>query len=92
MKPFEKCPVCGGELESRQVDEIVRGGTHTALLRVPAEVCMNCGECLYTEDVAFSLDEIRDKLDRQEFTHLRVLGRSFTVDDDWPNKAVRPAN
>lgn len=25
MKPFEKCPVCEGELETRQVDKIAQG-------------------------------------------------------------------
>lgn len=25
MKPFEKCPVCGGELEAKRVEKLLRG-------------------------------------------------------------------
>ena len=32
MKPFEKCPVCGGEMIAKAVDKIIRGGVITRLL------------------------------------------------------------
>lgn len=91
MKPFEKCPVCGGDLETRQVEEILSGGGNTASLRVPAEVCLSCGEHLYAVDVVLGFEEIRDKLKKQEFTHFKSLGQSFTVEAGWPNKAIHPA-
>jgi YgiT-type zinc finger domain-containing protein len=50
MKAFEKCPICGGELEKKEVEKLLRGGKHTAVLRIIAEVCLHCGERLYTED------------------------------------------
>lgn len=90
MMPFEKCPVCGGELEAKPVEKLLRGGGNTASLRVTAEVCQHCGERLYAEDVVRSFEEIRAKLLKQEFDHLKPLGRSFTVDKDWPNKAIQP--
>ncbi|MCP4666793.1 MAG: YgiT-type zinc finger protein [Deltaproteobacteria bacterium] len=90
MMPFEKCPVCGGDLESKQVEKLLRGGDHTVSMKVTAEVCRHCGERLYAEDVVRSFEEIRGKLQRQEFTHLKTLGRSFTVAEDWPNKAIEP--
>jgi YgiT-type zinc finger domain-containing protein len=34
MMPFTKCPICGGELETKEVEKIVRGGKHTAILNV----------------------------------------------------------
>lgn len=40
MMPFEKCPVCGGELVEKQVEKLLRGGMHTAVLKVRAEVCL----------------------------------------------------
>ena len=46
MMPFEKCPVCGGKLEEKEVEKLLRGGDHTAVLRVEAEVCLHCGEHL----------------------------------------------
>jgi YgiT-type zinc finger domain-containing protein len=44
MMPFTKCPICGGELETKEVEKIVRGGKHTSILNVSAEVCLHCGE------------------------------------------------
>jgi YgiT-type zinc finger domain-containing protein len=90
MKPFEKCPVCGGELETKQVEKLLRGGGNTVSIKVSAEVCLHCGERLYAEDVVRTFDEIRGKLQKQDFSHLKTLGQSFTVEKDWPNKAIQP--
>lgn len=90
MKLFEKCPVCGGELETREVKEILSGGGNTASLTVPAEVCLRCGEHLYSMEVALSLDEIRDKLKKNELAHFKALGQSLTVEEGWPNNAIHP--
>ncbi|MBU2609956.1 MAG: YgiT-type zinc finger protein, partial [Chloroflexi bacterium] len=43
MKPFEKCPVCGGELVEKEVEKLLKGGVNTAVLTVRAEVCLLCG-------------------------------------------------
>ena len=56
MTPFEKCPVCGGELESKQVEKLLRGGGHTVSMKVTAEVCQHCGERLYADDVVRSFE------------------------------------
>ena len=90
MIPFSKCPVCGGELENKRVEKLLRGGNNTVTMRVSAEVCLHCGERLYAEDVVKSFEAIRNKLREQEFSHLKMLGQSFTVEEDWPNKAIQP--
>ena len=90
MKPFEKCPVCGGELEYKQVQKLLKGGGHTVSMKVTAEVCLHCGERLYAEDVVRSFEKIRGKLKSQEFSHFKTLGQSFTVEESWPNKAIQP--
>lgn len=90
MIPFEKCPVCGGELETKQVEKLLRGGGNTASLRITAEVCLHCGERLYAEEVVRSFEEIRLMLQKQEFVHLKPVGQAFTVDKNWPNKAIQP--
>jgi YgiT-type zinc finger domain-containing protein len=92
MMPFKKCPVCGGDLESKQVEKLLRGGGHTVALKITAEVCLHCGERLYSEDVVRSFEEIRSKLQKQEFAHFKTLGQSFTIADDWPNKAIQPTS
>ena len=90
MKPFEKCPVCGGELESKQVEKLLRGGGNTVSVKVEAEVCLRCGERLYTDDIVKTFEDIRSKLERNDFTRLKTLGQSFTVEEGWPNKAIHP--
>ncbi len=90
MKPFEKCPVCGGELENKQVEKLLRVEGNTVSMKVNAEVCLHCGERLYAEDVVKSFEEIRGKLRKQEFGHFKTLGQSFTVEENWPNKAIQP--
>ncbi len=87
MKPFEKCPVCGGELENKQVEKLLRGKGNTVSMKVAAEVCLHCGERLYAEDVVKTFEEIRDKLRNQEFSHFKTLGQSFTVEDNWTGQA-----
>jgi len=90
MKPFEKCPACGSDLEKKLVEKLLRGGGHTVSMKIFADVCLRCGERLYAEDVVQSFGEIRDKLRNQEFSHLKSLGTSFTVDENWPNQSIQP--
>ena len=79
MKPFEKCPVCGGDLIEKEVEKLLRGGIHTALLRVRAEVCLHCGERSYSQETVGRFEEIRNKLDRQETSEFEEMGLSFQV-------------
>ena len=85
MMPFRKCPICGGELEEKEVEKLLRGGKHTAVLRVHAEVCLHCGERLYSEDTVRDFERIRDKLKRQELSGFLPMGQSFSVAGNRPN-------
>jgi YgiT-type zinc finger domain-containing protein len=77
--PFERCPVCGGELVQKTVEKLLRGGNDTAVLEVEAEVCLRCGERLYSSATVRHFEEVRTKLERQEFDEFLPLGRSFKV-------------
>jgi len=79
MMPFEKCPVCGGELVEKEVEKLLRGGVHTASLKVCAEVCLRCGERLYSQETVQRFEEIRAKLERQETLTFHPMGLSFEV-------------
>jgi len=79
MMPFEKCPICGGELVEKEVEKLLRGGVHVAVLKVRAEVCLRCGERLYSQEIVRQFEEIRAKLERQETAGFRPLGLSFQV-------------
>lgn len=79
MMPFSKCPVCGGELVEKDVEKLLRGGIHTAVLTVQAEVCLSCGERLYTQETIKLFEQIRTKLEKQEVTGFLPLGQSFRI-------------
>ena len=79
MRPFQECPVCGGQLVEKEVEKLLRGGVHTAVLKVRAEVCLRCGERLYSEQTVRRFEEIRAKLERQETAEFEVMGQTFQV-------------
>jgi YgiT-type zinc finger domain-containing protein len=79
MMPFEKCPVCGGELVEKEVEKLLRGDIHIAVINVQAEVCLYCGELLYSQETVRRFEEIRAKLERQEVKTFQPLGQSFQV-------------
>ena len=79
MKPFDKCPVCGGEVVERDVEKLLRGGVHTAAVRVHAEVCLRCGERLYAEETIRRFETIRGKLETNQTADFEPLGQSFQV-------------
>ena len=70
MRPFEKCPVCGGELVEKKVEKLLRGGSHAAVIYVDAEVCLRCGERLYSQETVQLFEEVRAKLEHKELVAL----------------------
>jgi YgiT-type zinc finger domain-containing protein len=78
-KPFEKCPVCGGELEEKEVEKLLKGGVHVAALKVKADVCLHCGERLYSQETVKLFEGIRKKLERKETANFQPIGQSFQV-------------
>lgn len=77
MMPFNECPVCGGELIEKEVEKLLCGGNHVAVLTVRAEVCLRCGGRMYAQETVGRFEQIRAKLERQEVDKIRPLGQSF---------------
>ncbi len=78
-KPFDKCPICGGELVEKEVEKLLRGGVHTAIIKVKADVCLHCGERLYSQETVKLFEEIRRKLERKDVANFQPIGQSFQV-------------
>jgi YgiT-type zinc finger domain-containing protein len=78
-RPFEQCPICGGELADRIVEKLLRGGADTALMKVNAQVCLRCGERLYPVETVKRFEAIRSQLERNETAGLYPIGTSFRV-------------
>ena len=79
MIPFEKCPGCGGQVVEKQVEKLLRGGDHTAIVNLKAEVCTHCGERLFSKDTIVNFEKIRSKLANQDVSDFQPLGQSFQV-------------
>lgn len=77
MMPFKVCPVCNGEVIKKEVEKILRGGNNTAVLKVKAEVCLHCGERMYSKETISRFEEIRLKLKREDTKGMKLLGKSF---------------
>lgn len=77
MTPFEKCPVCGGEMVNKEVEKILKGGNNTAVIKVYAEVCLHCGERLYSPDVIQKFERIRYKLTHKQTSEFTLTGQAF---------------
>lgn len=77
MMPFDKCPICGGEVVKKEVDKLLRGGNNTAVAHVEAEVCLRCGERLYSTGVIGKFDHIRYKLAHQQTKDFKLMGQAF---------------
>jgi YgiT-type zinc finger domain-containing protein len=63
----------------KEVEKSLRGGRHTALVKVRAEVCLHCGERLYTKDTISHFEQIRAKLARQDVADFQPMGQAFQV-------------
>ena len=79
MMPFEKCPGCDGDLAEKSVEKVLRGGVNTAVLKVCAEVCLRCGEMLYSQETVRRFEQIKAKLERQETGEFQAIGVSYQV-------------
>ena len=60
--PFKKCPICNGEVVEKKVEKLLQSGDKTTTIRTRAEVCLNCGERLYSPDIIYQFGDIRKKL------------------------------
>lgn len=79
MEHLEHCPVCGGQLTEKIVTKVLRGGGHTASIKVQADVCLSCGERIYTLDTIKYFAAIRNKLKCQEINEFEPTGQAFQV-------------
>jgi YgiT-type zinc finger domain-containing protein len=75
----EKCAICGGELVEKKVEKLLRGGTNMASVEVDAEICLRCGERLYTPHVVELFEKIESELERNEIQNFLSIGQAFRI-------------
>ncbi len=81
MKPFEKCPLCGNDLIEKKVEKLLRGGRNTAVIKINAEVCLHCGEHLYSDETVRKFEQIRNMLAQENTNAFEPLGHSYLVNE-----------
>ena len=79
MNPFETCPVCGGYVIEKDVEELIMGGNNTAMLTVETEVCLHCGERFYSKDLINKFENIQKKLENDQTKDFKLLGKTYAV-------------
>jgi len=79
MRLFERCPICRGEIVDKEVEKVLKGGTNTAIIKVKAEVCLHCGERLYTPETVSRFEDIREKLTQEDISEFEPIGRTYHV-------------
>jgi YgiT-type zinc finger domain-containing protein len=79
MKPFEKCPICGGELVEKEVEKLLKGGSNVGVIKIKAEVCLRCGERIYPQETVREFEIIREKLEQNEIADFQPMGKCFKV-------------
>lgn len=76
-KPFDTCPVCGGEIRRKKVEKVIMGGNDTAVIELEVDVCLMCGERLYTKEDIQRFEDIKRKLIEHDISSLQLIGRSY---------------
>ncbi|HWC66271.1 MAG TPA: YgiT-type zinc finger protein [Thermoanaerobaculia bacterium] len=77
--PFDRCPLCGGELADRVVEKLLRGGVDTAVLKVQAEVCVRCAGRIYTQKAIRQFERVREKLETKQTGEMTKVGATYHV-------------
>ena len=79
MRVFEMCPICGGKIAEKEVEKVLKGGTNTAIMKLTAEVCLHCGERLYTPEIVSRFEGVRKKLSQEDVSEFELIGKTFHV-------------
>ena len=61
-----KCVLCGGKLEKKGIEEEVRVEYDHVMVKVEAEVCVNCGERYFGEGVIDYLRTVKHDLEKKK--------------------------
>ena len=81
---MSKCARCGfDDVIEKSVDVVLRGRCDAAVISVPAEVCLHCGERFYTGEVSFCFDAIQERLENVQVDEFQPIGRYFRVPADF---------
>ena len=77
---LSKCPRCGfDDVVEKYIEKVLRGAEDAAVVTVLADVCLHCGEYMFTGDTVRRFEQIRKKLSSQQVEDFQPIGRYFRV-------------
>ena len=76
---ISECAICGGKAADKEIEEIVRGGKHTAIVNLRAKVCSQCGEKYFTVKQVRHLEKIAEDLKMNRTNDYLKSGITFRV-------------
>jgi len=62
-----------------QTKKLKMTGYYIAAMKVQAEVCLHCGGRVYPQETVKRFEEIRGKLEREEVSSFKPLGKAFLI-------------
>jgi len=73
-----KCVFCGGNLQKKMVEEEVANGSDRLLIKVEAEVCVNCHEKYFPEGTVDQMIDQREIMQRRK-SKLQEVGKVYQL-------------
>lgn len=73
-----RCALCGGNLRKRVVEEEIVKGRDRIIVKVKAEVCLNCHERYFGEGTVDKLIELKKGLEESKLD-LHEIGKVYRV-------------
>ena len=70
------CPLCGGKIEKKETEKIIKVGKDIVILKLKAGVCQHCGEKIYTKETHEKIQEIRREL-KERISELKPVGHTY---------------
>lgn len=70
-----RCFYCGGnDLEPREVEELLSISDYVVRCKVPATVCLRCGERYFNPETVRRFEELRAQVQTGDLSGLRTAG------------------
>jgi YgiT-type zinc finger domain-containing protein len=73
--PLTHCVFCGGgDLQIREVEELLSVGDYVVRCKVPATVCLRCGERYFDPQTVRQFEDLRAQVRAGDLSGMRTAG------------------
>jgi YgiT-type zinc finger domain-containing protein len=77
---LDKCPICTkGNISLKTIDEFIKVGNNTAIIKVKVESCSRCGENFYDPETIREIEFIRKELKNRKSKILIPIGQTYAL-------------